>query len=235
MAQRKPKTIDKLIPWLIENRPEQVEAMRERINSALKERAFYERSKSPNGSHVELRRTVGAFLHNTTVAAFFVCCDADPDLVFNRSRKTDARANLKGFRKVRQLIDYVTGKTNAFETVSKALFAATIIAALNGVRWIASPEQELILSDESVNSLPQEIREAIYQYQHKHMTVEGDSRPQSCQFRTTFNNLGMFHYSREEFDNSDYTLGINVDLDHPVIQYLVNRWQLKPFKETANV
>lgn len=235
MTQRKPKELEKLIPWLVQNKPEQVNAMVERINSALKDRAFFERAKAPNSSHVELRRIVAQFMHNKTVAAFFIVCGADPALIFNRERKAGTRANLKGLKKVKQLIDYVTGKTNAFETVSKALFAATIIAALKGCKWIASPEQELILSDESVSSLPEEISTAIYSYQHKHMTIEGDSRPQSCQFRTTFNNLGMYSYSREEFDSCDYTLGINVNLGHPVIEYLATRWNLHSFKGNANV
>jgi len=227
---RKPKELNKLIPWLVANKPDEVEAMTARINAALKERALFERAKNPNGSHVELRRVVAQFMHNKTFAAFLMVCGANPELLFNRERKAGSRANLKGFSKVRQLLDYITGKTNAFEIVSKALFAASIIAALKGIYWIASPEQELILSDESVNSLPQEIREAIYKYQHKHMTVEGDSRNQSCQFRTTFSNLGMYSFSRDEFDNSDYTMGINVDLNHPVIQYLINRWQLAAYK-----
>lgn len=234
MTKRKPKDLPGLINWLQTEKPDQVAAMRERINSALKERAFYEREKSPNGSHVELRRTVSAFLHNNSAAAFFLVCGADPDLVFNRERKAGTRANLKGFRKVRQLIDYITGKSHAFETVSKALFACSIVASYKGINWLASPEQELILSPEELGSLPEDIRNDIYSFQHKHMTIEGDSRNQACQFRTTFENLNMFIQLRDEFDGNEYTLGISVIPNHPVIEYLATRWNLKQYKKESD-
>lgn len=217
-----------LLPELVSNvKPKDVSAMVKRVNAALKTRADYELMKSPNGSHVELRRVAGMFADSRTVAAFLHVLGADPDLMFNRVRKAGTRSNLKGFRKVRQLIDYTTGRKGTFETVSKALFASTIIAAQKGATWISSQEQELILSNVPVNSLSKEIREAIEEYKHKHMTLEGDSRPQSCQFRTTFNNLNIYDYAREEFDNTDYSLGIMVNMESPVIQYLSHRWNLK--------
>jgi hypothetical protein len=208
---------------------DEVDAMVKRVNAALEERAAYERAKSPSGSHIELRKVLGAFYNARTAAAFFVALKVDPDLMFNRSRKEGTRANLKGFTKVRKLIDFVTGRTKVFERVSLALFASTIIAARMGVEWIASPEQELILSKESVQSLPTPIQEAISEYKHKHMTLTGDSRPQACQFRTTFQNLGIFEFYRDEFDNVDYTLGITVNMDSPLVDYLTKTFHLDRF------
>jgi hypothetical protein len=205
--------------------------MIKRINKAVLDRATFEREKSPNGSHVELRRVANLYVDSDRIARFLVVLGADPDLMFNRVRKDGTRSNLKGLKKVSGLVDYVTGKTGAIETVTKALFAGTIIAALKGVTWVASQEQEFILSSEKVASMPLEIREAIYAYQHKHMTIEGDSRPQSCAFRTTFANIGVFHYMREDFDNTAYTMGVVINMDSPVVQYLVERWELAKYKD----
>jgi hypothetical protein len=221
-----------LVADIQQNKADNVTAMVGRINSALEKRARFELAKKPHGSHVLLRQTAAQFADSRTVAAFLVALNADPELMFNRTRKAGTRANLKGFKKVRQLIDYTTGRTKAFEIVSKALFASTIIAAKMGIEWIASAEQELILSDHRVASLPEDIRNAIYEYRHKHMTLEGDSRNQSCQFRTTFNNLGLYDFSREEFDNCDYSLGIRVNLENPLIEYLSDEWELNRFKES---
>lgn len=223
------KTFPNLVTHLLENEPQVVSAMVERVNNAIEKRGAFEWQKKRNSSHVLFRKVAAQFSDSRTVAAFLVALNADPDLMFNRERKAGTRANLKGFAKVRQLIDYTTGKSDAFERVSLALFASTIIAANKGTTWIASPEQELILSSEKVNSLPTEVREAIKEYQHKHMTLEGDSRNESCRFRTTFANLGLYSMTREEFDNVDYTMGIRVDLKNPLIQYLSKRWKLERF------
>jgi hypothetical protein len=221
--------LPQLVSDIETNQSNRTQAMVERINAALKDRAEFELRKAPNGSHIELRKVAGMFADNRRVAAFLCAVDADPDLMFNRVRKNGTRSNLKGFTKVRKLIDYVTGRTKVFERVSLALFASTIIAANKGVSWIASPEQELILSSESVNSLPRDVQEAIADYKHKHMTLEGDSRPQACQFRTTFANLGVYEFYRDEFDNTDYTLGISVIMSSPIVRYLNDVWQLERF------
>lgn len=219
-----------LVADIQQNKPELVSSMVERINSALLERAKFERQNKPNGSHIEFRRVANQFNDSRTVAAFLIALNASPEIMFNRERKAGTRADLKGLQKVRKLIDYVTGRTTVIDTVTKALFAATIIAAKMGIEWIASPEQEMILSDSRIKSLPNDVREAIADYQLRHMSLEGDSRPQSCRFRTTFANLGLYQFHRDEFDNSDSTLGISVNLDNPLIQYLTLRWDLNSFK-----
>lgn len=211
---------------IIASESNEVQTMKKRIEKAIYDRALFERQKAPNASHVELRRVAGDFINSTNAAAFFVLLNADPDLIFNRVRKEGTRASLKGLRKIKCLIDYIMGNKDTLDIVSKALFASTIVAANKGVEWIASPEQEYILSPESVNSLPKDIREAIYTFQHKHMTIEGDARHAASHFRTTFANLGFYTYAREEFDNSSYQMGIVIDLHNPVIIYLNERWGL---------
>lgn len=217
------------IAHIIAKRPKAVTAMNDRIFAALEERGEFERLKAPHGSHIEFRRAADALYGlqgNNRVSAFLVALNADPDLMLNRVRKDGTRSNLKGFTKIRKLVDYVTGKTQRLETVTLALFASTIIAAQMGVEWIASPEQELILSPEKVQSLPVEVQAAIRDFQHKHMRLTGDSRPQACQFRTTFENLGCFHQLRDNFYDNAYTFGISVVPSNPLVSYLSSRWGL---------
>lgn len=224
------------VEHIIKRRPKAVADMSAHILAAIKERADFEHKLKPNGSHVELRKVFRDFYGidgNKTVSAFFIAVDADPQLLFNRQRKDFTRANLKGFHKIRKLINLVMG-TGDVDTVTKALFASTIIAALKGVNWVASPEQELILSPEAVLSLPADIREAIYSFQHKHSTVEGDARPQASQFRTTFENLNCFVSTRDEFDNVAYTKGVTVLLNSPIVSFLKDKWQLDRFNTKGN-
>ncbi len=218
--------VQSMVNAALSNKAAEVAEMKERINKAVYERAMFERSKKPNGSHVEMRRTANQFADNDRVAAFFHALNVSPEVMFNRSRKDGWRSDLKGLQKVRKLIDFLTDRTHSLDTVSTALFACTIIAARKGLDWISSAEQELILSPENVGSLPSDIQSEIRKYQHKHMTVEGDSRPQACRFRTTYANLGIYHYDRQEFDDSEYSLGIKVNLDNPVVQDLASRWNL---------
>ena len=217
---------------ILETRSDDVSAMVESIHKAIYERATYERAKRPNGSHLELRRVVNQFTDSRKVAAFLIAVGANPHLMFNRQRKAGAKSDLKGLQKVRRLIDYVMGGPTAkdIDAVSKALFAVTITAALSGVEWIASPEQELVLSSIPIQSLPEEVQSAIAEYQVKHMDITGDSREQSCRFRTTYANLGLYTFMRDDFDGCDYTLGVSVILSNPLIQYLIATWNLKGIK-----
>lgn len=220
----------KTLPQLIASQsPQAINAMVKRIEKAFKERESFEYSKNPNGSHIELRRAKNLILNNRRFAAFLIAVNACPDKLLNKSRKLDTRANLKGIKKIRMLCDYITGETRIFERVSLALFASTIIAALKGVQWISNSEQELILSNVPVQSLPSEVQAAIADYKHRYMSLAGDSRNQSCQFRTTFENLDCFYFSREDTLDSN-RLGIGVNLNNPIITYLVDRWNLESVK-----
>jgi len=214
---------------IIASESDEVAAMVERINQAVYDRATFERSKQPNGSHIELRRTANAWADSSICAAFLIYLNANPDTIFNRSRKDGTRANLKGLQKVKTLFDYVMGRKDVIDFCSFALFASTIIAAKMGTTWVSSQEQELILSSEKVNSLPRDVQNSIRQYQHKYMSIEGDSRNQSCLFRTTYANLGLYHVSREDWDNTNYSLGVMVDTDNPLIMYLSDRWELNRY------
>lgn len=202
-----------------------VTGMVRRIETAYKEREAFEFEKSPNGSHIELRKARAIVMHNPRLAAFLLACDVDPQELLNKSRKEGTRANLKGIKKIKTLLDFVTGKSRVFERVSLALFASTIIAANRGIGWISNAEQELILSNLPVGSLPTELQAAVADYKHRYMSITGDSRNQSCQFRTTFSNLNCFFFSREDCDDMN-RLGIMVNMDSPIIQFLNKRWNL---------
>lgn len=207
----------------------EVTAMLRRIMAELNKRQEFETLKEPFGSHVVLKQTIAMLRGNRRFAAFLCVIGADPAEMFNRTRKEGTRADLKGIKKVKMLVDYVTGRTGAFERVSLALFAATIIAAKKGVKWVSNAEQELILSSLDITSLPEEVQDAIKAYQHKYMRIHGDSRPQSCRFRTTFSNLGAFMFSREDQDDKN-RLGIMVNMDSPIVRYLTDRWELESVK-----
>lgn len=204
----------------------EVDSMVKRINSALLERANFEREKAPHKSHVELRRVAAQFADSRNVAAFFVALNVDPWIMFNKVRKNGWRTNLKGLQKVRRLVDYVMGNKPTLDMDSTALFAATIIAANKGIEWISSSEQEFILSSESINSLPKDIAKTIHEFQSKRMTIEGGSRPHSCEWRTTYANMGLYTYSREEVGEDDYSLGVHIDLTNPLIIFLNETWGL---------
>lgn len=229
MANRKQAKQKALPELIVKQSPQAITAMAKRVEKAFKERESFELAKNPNGSHIELRKAKAMMLHNRRFAAFLSAIDANPDKLLNKSRKEGTRANLKGIKKIRMLLDYVTGETRVFERVSLALFAASIIAAKRGIKWISNAEQELILSNLDVGSLPLDVQTAIKEYKHKYMSITGDSRNQSCQFRTTFSNLGCFWFSRQDCDDSN-RLGIEVDLDSPIIRYLSDKWNLDSVK-----
>lgn len=208
------------LPELIAKQsPQAINAMVKHIEKAYKDREAFEMEKNPHGSHIELRRAKNLIVNNRRFAAFLATVGINPETLLNKSRKLDTRANLKGIKKLRMLCDYITGETRVFERVSLALFAATIIAANRGINWISNAEQELILSNLPVSSLPDELQKAIEEYKHKYMFIGGDSRNQSCQFRTTFANMDCFYFSREDTADSN-RLGIGVNMESPIIQHL---------------
>jgi hypothetical protein len=224
---KKPKNQTPSLPELINAvKPQTVTGMVKRINKALEEREAFERLKAPHSAHIEFRRARSFLANNRGFAAFLCALNVDPDHLLNRVRKDGYRANLKGVRKLKNLYQYVTGKTRSFERVSLALFASSIVAAKRGINWINNNEQELILSSLPVSSLPDEVQEAIKDYQHKYMRIEGDSRNQACQFRTTYDNLGCYFVSRDDVDDSNRQ-GIHINLDSPVIQFLSKKWELE--------
>lgn len=203
--------------------------MKARIKKAFHKREAFELKKEPNGTHIELRRAERFLLDNDNLARMLVVLNADPDLMLNRERKEGYRSNLKGFQKIKSLLQYIVGESLSFERVSLALFASTIIAAKSGIERISNVEQELVLSNVPVSSFPKELQSAIEDYKHKFMRLRGDSRNQSCQFRTTFDNLGA--YTFDSADSSDKNgKGIIVNMESPLIQYLAARWKLEGTK-----
>lgn len=202
-----------------------VNASLRRVEKSLAKREAFEIQKAPHNPHIELRRAARYLRGNKTFAAFMAAIGADSDLFLNRERKLGYRSNLKGVQKVKSLVEYITGRSKKFDRVSLALFASSIIAAKRGIDWISNQEQEKILSSLPVDSLPPEVADAIRHYQYKYMRIEGDSRNQACQFRTTFDNLGCYEFSKADTPDANLN-GIEVNLDSPVIQFLSAKWEL---------
>lgn len=205
-------------------RSRQVESMLHKIDAQLIERRAFEETARPNKTHIELREAEKQLRGNETVARFFLANSVDPSRVLNWTRKDGYRSNLKGIRKLRKLCEFVANY-GSIDRVSKALFAATIIAANRGCGWISNSQQELILSDLPVSTLPQELREAVSEWQNRYMSLTHESRNQSCQWRTTYENCGAYAMSAQDTVNGQ-ELGVTVNMDSPLVQYLNNRWKL---------
>lgn len=221
----------KSLPELMDSvTPEQESAMVANINAALAERKAFEVKKAPKGTHLELRRTIQFMKDNRRLARFLVALNADPHEMLNRERKLGYRSNLKGFQKMKTLLDYVTGRSGAFERVSMALFAATIVAKLKGRTdrngFVSNEEQEFILSNMPVKSFPKELQEAVKSWQNKYMPLSLESRNEASRFRTTFENIGCYTVDSQDTD-SKHSRGIIVNMESPLIRYLVDRWNLK--------
>jgi hypothetical protein len=199
--------------------------MLRKLENEMSKREAFEVAKAPNAPLIELRRAKQTIIGNRRFAAFMAAISADPSELLNKVRKEGYRSNLKGIQKVKSLVEYVNGRSNKFDRVSLALFAVSIIAAKKGIDWISNEQQMFILSSLDVPGIPEEVREAVRYYQAKHLTLAGDAANQACQFRTTFNNLGLFTYANRDVEERNLN-GIQVNLNSPVIQYLSARWKL---------
>lgn len=205
---------------------QRVASMVHAINKALDRRIDFEVTKNPNAAHIELREADKQIRNNATFARFLLVCGADPDTILNKVRKQGQRANLKNIRKLRMLAEYCAGKHGAINAVTKSLLASTIVAANRQIPWLSNAEQVRILSDMRLNLLPDEIAQSIMQFNHKYLKSSAESQNQASQFRTAFENLGCYTKSREDDDNFSQT-GIHANINHPLMSYLNNRWNLR--------
>src|SRR5689334_14976642 len=120
-------------------------SMVRKINLALEKRYAFERENKPNSPLVEMRDAYTQLHGNTNVARFLCVLEAEPDVMLNRVRKDGYRSNLKAIRKIRMLAEYMAGEHGRINGVTKALFAASIIAARENQPWVSNSDAEAIL------------------------------------------------------------------------------------------
>lgn len=203
-----------------------VTAMLKRIDKALETRAIFEQSKK-KPAYIELQAAFEQMEGNKTLARFFAVMDCDPIEYLNKERKRGYRTNLKTVRKVRMLAEYMRGEHGAINGVCKALFAATILAAKHGKPWSSNSEAELLLFGMPTSQFQrnEELWKAYESFSMLNIRSGEEARNQACQFRTAFENLGVYFKSRE--DEADLsTNGIYADLNNPLIKALACKWSL---------
>lgn len=197
-----------------------------RINRALDKRIAFEQAKAPKSSHIELKAADKQLRGNKTVAAFLAVLGADPDKMLNNERKAGYRSNLKAIRKIRMLAEYMAGEHGAVNGVVKALFAATILAAKNNSPWTSNKDAEqILLGLADRTDMPTELLCSVVNFTSLNILDPSEARNQACQFRTAFENLGVFFFSREDANNLSSN-GIYADLNNPLIKALANKWGL---------
>lgn len=222
---------------LMDQQPSQkVASMTHQLNQAFKNRETYERQKNPLGSHIELNSVKRQLVGNALVARFLCTLKADPDIMLNKQRKAGYRANLKAIRKIRMLAEYMAGKGHAINGVCKALFAATILANKFKMAWLSNAECEKILAQMDLKEFPEELRLSIEEFNKTSISDPMEVRNQACQFRTAFENLGIYFMTRDDADNNN-NIGIYGDMANPLMQDLAVRWGLvepDPIEEDEN-
>lgn len=211
-----------------------VTAKSKAIVKAIATRQEYETAKG-TGWHIELFKLEKKLENRDIMKAFarLLClANASPDRIFNYERQVNSRANIKGIVKILNLALYLDNYTGNLDRVTLTLFYLTISSALAGQDYVNNHETELQLFGHSYSTLPPEIAEKLRKIFAARRGVN-DCRNEACQFRTAFENLGIF--AKESVERGLRTdKGIRIDLESPIVRALIDRWNLSaPVKAKA--
>lgn len=204
---------------------QKVSAIIRQIDKALSIRSDFEASKA-KPAYIELEAAKKQMAGNKTLARFFAVMETNPIEFLNLERKAGYRTNLKIVRKVRMLAEYMRGEHGAINGVCKALFAATIIAAKQGSPWTSNNDAEKLLFQAfDAMRFSEEFFRSYETFSRLNIQSPEEARNQACQFRTAFENLGVYFNTRND-ENDLSSNGIYADLTNPLIIDLTNRWGL---------
>jgi hypothetical protein len=183
-----------------EQKPQQVGSMRARIAKAVEERRAEEMKDSPEGLSKDFSN-VEAWTESEALARFFLALKIDPRaylLMHTMSAEervkrgfdpNAATRNLKAYKKVLEIAEYIADGRARCENVVKT-FVACMIKASKVKEVVDRETAERFLSSIDLKSVSPDLAEAVSEYQAKHMT--GGAATQTSQTVLTLSNLGAF-------------------------------------------
>jgi len=201
--------IDQPMIWnMVNATPQKVGAMRKRIADLIQERRALDSAKLPEGGELSKDfRHLEDWIDNQAIARLFIAAEIDPKgyilnpylddaELIKRGFDPNARTrNLKAYKKVREVAEYVVTGNAKLEAVFKTFVACSIVASRT-VEFIDSSVCERFLSSIPLTDVSEDLAEAIDAFQAKHMTT--GAATQASQMRLTLANLGAVEMVKED-------------------------------------
>lgn len=188
--------------------PQQVGGMRKRISDLIDDRKARDSEKLPEGGELSKDfRHLEDWKESDALHRFFLAMQIDPKgYILNpylddaelKKRGFDPSArtrNLKAYKKVREVAEYVVTGQAKLEAVFKTFVACSIVASRT-VSFIDSNVCERFLSSIPLTDVSADLAEAIDAFQAKHMTT--GAATQASQMRLTLANLGAVTMQKED-------------------------------------
>ncbi len=227
-----------MIKTMVEASPQKVGSMRKRIADYIADRKARDTAALADGEtlsrdfvHLE------DWIDNDALARFFIASEVDPKgyilnpylddaELIKRGFSPDARTkNLKAYKKVREVAEYVVSGQSKLEAVFKTFVACSIIASKT-TEVIPRNVCERFLSSIPLTDVSADLAEAIEAFQAKHMT--GGAATQTSQMTLTLANLGAASVIRDGRSKH-----FKLDLDSGLIQALAERFGMVDQVQTA--
>ena len=193
--------LDQSMIWSMVNAsPQKVGAMKRRISDLIEDRKA--RDTAALGPNQTLSKD---FVHlddwkdSEALPRFFIAAEIDPKgyilnpylddaELIKRGFSPDARTrNLKAYKKVREVAEYVVSGNSKLEAVFKTFVACAILAS-NTTEVIPRNVCERFLSSIPLNDVSDDLANAVEAFQAKHMTTGAST--QTSQMTLTLANLG---------------------------------------------
>ncbi|MCR9222835.1 MAG: hypothetical protein NXH70_02100 [Hyphomonas sp.] len=201
--------IDQPMIWnMVNATPQAVGSMRKRIADLIEDRKARDEAKLPEGGQLSKDfRHLEDWKDCDAIARLFIAAEIDPKAyilnpyiedaeLIKRGFDPSARTrNLKAYKKVREVAEYVVTGNAKLEAVFKTFVACSIVASRT-VEFIDSNVCERFLSSIPLNDVSEDLAQAVDAFQAKHMTT--GAATQSSQMRLTLANLGAVQIQKEE-------------------------------------
>lgn len=212
--------------------PQQLGAMQKRIRDAVELRKSKELEKADTLSK-DFAELETKWTDSKSLAALFTSLKIDPKAYLMQAYMSDdelrakgfdpvARTrNLKAYKKVREVAEYVMTGTSHLEPVMKTFVACSIVAAQNS-KSERFPRNvcERFLNSVPVDDIASDVAEAISKYRAEHMT--GGASTQTSQCTLTLANLKAGSVQR---DGRSKLFGI--DLESDLVKALAERFGMQ--------
>lgn len=216
--------------------PQAVAAMKTRITKAVNARRELELKDGPLSKDF---RHVESWNRSDSVARMFCALSIDPQAyltlawmdagdIVKRGFDPEAKTrNLKSYKKVVEVAEYIAnGPESHLEAVFKTFVACSILAT-RGLKVIPRTVCEDFLRSNELRDVSQDLRDAIDEYQAKHMT--GGAQTQTSQMVLTLANLKAARVVRD-----GRTKHQELDRDSLVVRALAARFGMSDKLAKAN-
>lgn len=225
--------IDQPMIWkMVEATPQKVGSMRKRIADLITERRALDSAKLPEGGELSKDfRHLEDWENSDAIARLFIAAEIDPKgyilnpyledaELIKRGFDPSARTrNLKAYKKVREVAEYVVTGNAKLEAVFKTFVACSIVASRT-VEFIDSNVCERFLSSIPLNDVSDDLANAVDAFQAKHMTT--GAATQSSQMRLTLANLGAV-----QIEKRDGRKGFILKPNSGIVQALAERFGMQ--------